>query len=696
MGANSGLLSMDEYKARKQEERERKRDRRDERQDDDLTDDERARAKVLSYCARLYDEARTAREPHETFDTAWDLYIGNVFPRSWPNWRAKITINKIRAFITFMQAIMTDNKPRMSVEPRVDGSEDAADLLRKLVDRDWDENDMQQKLSQFVLHGLIWGTAFMKITYDPYADGGRGRHLATPIVPYRIYTNRTATCIEDAEYIIHRDEVTMGWIRRNFPDRANHVYKVRGMRTVDKREGDRDYILEGDASEQQRIVSAQNVNGNITPPMYAQPYFMDDDGDSVEILEYWMRDDSLEQYERQVVRDGVALTEPVVEDGMYVLEVAGKKVEFSEIDGQPFLADTYKPKMKPVMESAWRMKYPNGRLVIVAGGKCLLRDVPAPFQVDGFPFAMWKDYDVGGFWGQGEPLALKDCAVALNRVVSQVYDILEKTGNPSYILKKGAGVNASSIKARPGQVIPMDEMDALKPLDKPVIPQQFMELFGVLRSAMGEISGVNDSVMGQLPAANTAFATMDQLQESGAAPIRLKVRNLESGIRRMGKLRVALIQQWDNGRQPIRERNESEPQLDDEGNEIVQPVKSVDVQFRSYAKADLQGQVEFGVVPISSLSTSPAGTWNRFMDLYSKHLIDRRWWHQKFRIEGWRTELPRMEKQEKEDAMAAAAAKQAGKPGPAPRSTSTNRSRNAKQQAPASHVPSRTQNAAVR
>ena len=462
-----------------------------------------------------------------------------MFPRSWPNWRAKITINKIRSFITFMQAIMTDNKPRMSVEPLVQGSEDAADLLRKLVDRDWDENDMQQKLSQFVLHGLIWGTAFMKITYDPYADGGRGRHLATPIVPYRIYTNRTATCIEDAEYIIHRDEVTMGWIRRNFPDRANHVYKVRGMRTDDKREGDRDYILEGDASEQQRIVSAQNVNGNITPPMYAQPYFMDDDGDSVEILEYWMRDDSLEKYERQVVRDGVALTEPVVEDGMYVLEVAGKKVEFSGIDGQPFLApDTYKPKMKPVMESAWRMKYPNGRLVIVAGGRSVCcATCPRRIQIDGFPFAMWKDYDVGGFWGQGEPIALKDYAVALNRVVSQVYDILEKTGNPSYILKKGAGVNAaSSIKARPARSFRWTRWTRSSRSNKPVIPQQFMELFGVLRSAMGEISGVNDSVMGQLPGPIPRFATMDQLQESGAAPIRLKVRNLESGIRAHGQV----------------------------------------------------------------------------------------------------------------------------------------------------------------
>jgi len=161
----------------------RAQEREDAEGDDDVADDfpelteeEQGKLKILRYCSALYDDARKAREPYETFDVAWDLFIGNVWPSRWPTWRAKITINKIRAFITFMQAVMTDNKPRISVDPLVPGTEDAADLLRKLVDRDWDENDMQAKISIFVLYGLVWGTGFMKIAFDPKADGGRGRH----------------------------------------------------------------------------------------------------------------------------------------------------------------------------------------------------------------------------------------------------------------------------------------------------------------------------------------------------------------------------------------------------------------------------------------------------------------------------------------------------------------------------------------
>ena len=663
----------------------------------ELTPEEQAQYEILDYCSQLYDSARKAREPFDTFDTAWDLFIGNVWLKNWPGWRGRITINKVRSFITFMQAIMTDNKPRLSVEPRIPGSEDAADLLRRLVDRYWDENDMQQKVSLFVMFGLIWGTGFLKVIYDPYADSGRGKHYAIPVVPYRIYTNKTATCVEDSEFLIHVEEQTMGWVRRNFPDKAKLVAKVRGVRVGEHKERNRDYVREGDNNETTRIISAQNLgNGNITPPLYSapNPQYTDQDSDTVEIAEFWLRDDSLEGYQRPKYVNGKPQMKPVVgADGLYEMEIIGVKTAVSEIDGAPFSVPIRPVKMQPVMEEAWRIKYPNGRLVIVAGGRVLLRDVPNPYQTSGFPFAMWKDYDTGTFWGQGEPLALKDCQLATNRIASQLYDILQKIGNPILLIKKGGGVNKDKMKNKPGLLIPVDDMDAIKPLDKPAIPREFFELFNIVAKSMAEISGVNDAVMGAMPASGSAFATVDQLQEAGAAPMRLKVRNLESGLTRAGKLIIELIQQWDNGERPVRVSS------DEVDESIVQPASEVRAQFRSYKKADLQGQVEFGVVPISSLSTSPAGTWNRFMTLYDKHLIDEIWWHRNFRINGWRTELPRMLAARKAEGERDAALKAASKakPGPAPR-TNSGREQIRRRQAGASpsQVPSAVENAAVR
>ena len=694
LDAQSGLRPYDERLRSEQLEAGRRREV-DSDNDDVLTEEEKEQLEILRFCNDQYDRARRAREPFETFDVCWDLFVGNVWPMRWPPWRAKITLNKIRAIILLITAIMTDNKPRISVEPLVPGSEDAADLLRKLVDRDWDENTMQQKLAIFCLYGLIWGTGFMEVAYDPYADGGRGKHIAQPVVPYRMFFNHTASCIEDAEYIIQVEDIPLGWVRRNFPEKANLVRKYAGVKTpTDRHEQDRDYVREGDFNETQRIISAQNVNGNIVSPQFSNPApnFMEGQDDTVEIRKHWFRDDTLEMYERQKVENGKSQWKPVIgPDGMYVLETVGQKAAVSEIDGAPFMAPVMRPKMEPVMETAWRLKYPNGRYALIVAGRVLLRDIPNPFQIDGFPYAMWKDHDVGTIWGQGEPIALKDPQIAMNRVVSQVYHILDKIGNPSFKLKKGGGVNAQSIKNKPGLIIPMDDMDALAPLEKPGPPKEFFELFTILRTSMADVSGINDAVSGASPPANVAFATIDQLQESGAAPIRLKVRNFETGITRIGKLRVQLIQQYDRGQRPIREN--IDPDIGGEG-EIVESASSVNVQFRTYRNPDLQGSVEFNVVPISSLSTSPSGVWNRWLSLYDKKLIDNVWWHEKFRLEGWKTNLPRMIAMQKQEAVAEAALKKASKvkPGPAPRKPG----QAPRKPAPPSNVPSRADNAAIR
>ena len=668
----------------------RERLRADHEEEFELSPEEEDRFKILRYCAKTYEEAQKGRKAHETFDRAWDIYTSRMWLKGRPPWRASITLNFIRQFITFMQSVMTDNKPRVSVEPMIPGSEDAADLLRKLVDRDWDDNNMQLECSRWVLYGLVFGYAFMKVYYDPFANGGRGKHCVDVIPPYKIYTNPEAKGIEDAEYIIHTEDMTMGWIRRNFPERAKACSKLRGV----KRPGDKDYypdrdlIREGD-NNAPRILSAMQIQQNIVMPQLpmSRAQYWEDQHDTVEVAEYHLRDDSLESYQRQVIENGVGKMAPVIENGEPVMEIVGTKTILNEITGMPDQVPDRKPKMAPVMETAWRLKYPNGRLVVIAGGKVVLRDIPYPYQTDGFCFAMWKDYDVGSIFGQGEPLTLESCGIAVNKIASQVFEILQKMGNPGWKIKKGAGVNINGVTNKPGLCIPMDDTkDGLVPMDKPAIPGEFFSLYELIVKGMAQISGVNDAVTGSIKADNTGYATIDQLQESGSAPLRLKVRNFESGLTRFGKLRIQLIQQYDKGDRPIRMEQEYP-----EG--VVPPTGNVLQEFRSYNPQDIQGQVDFRVIPISSLSVSPSGKWNRYLTLKDKGLIDDIWWHETFRIEGWKSQLPRLLKQKAQDAAMEAAAKKASKVGG---NKSISRSAAQSRRGPPTQLPSRGDLAATR
>jgi hypothetical protein len=367
---------------------------------------------------------------------------------------------------------------------------------------------------------------------------------------------------------------------------------------------------------------------------------------------------------------------PVMEDitdpqtGLPEVEIVAYEPQLSPLNGAPFMMPVYKKKQRPVYETKLRPKYPNGRLVIMAG-PVVLRDIPNPYQIDGFPFSTWKDWDVGTFFGQGEPLQLKDMNIGINRVVGQIYDNLNLAGNTSYLVSKESGINPRTWRNKPASLIPVDDINnAVRKLEQGSVPQQAMELVELLKGSMSEVSGINDVIMGASMPNNTAFNTIDQLQESSAATVRLRVRNLEKMLKRMGRIRIQLLQQFaeDAAKEPIREdvtkkrfaNIEAQQHTDEETGEqytsmVVPPADDVEVQFRTFMPWELQGPVEFGVVPDSSLSTSPSGMWNRYIQLWDKKLIDPIAFHEKFQIDDWQGIVHRLM------AMQSAGS---GKPGP--------------------------------
>jgi hypothetical protein len=702
---NIGATEQEEYRSRKaaayQEEA------RDDRDDDEdpLTEEELAEVKIAKYCQKLLKAGVAARGDYETFDLAWELYIGDMWPRGLARWKAKITINKIRALIHFMQAVMTDNKPRYTVNPRVPGTDETAALLQKLVDRDWDENEMQDKLSLTVLYGLIWGTGIMKVWFNPRGDGGRGKHEAASIVPYRIFTDRLAQCVEDARFLIHIEPRSLGWIYENFPNKAKAVKRVKGSRVRTDGDDDRDYIREG----QKKYNRNGGVNNPevITGPGIVTPIqttnsreagygegSSDSDLDEIEVAEFWFRDETTEPYKRMKRENGEVVFEDVIDEDTGLPElIIDKQIQIpNPIDGTLMPYNIYKAKQTAVWEEAYRPKYPNGRLCIMAG-PVVLADIPNPYETSGFPFATWKNQDVGAFFGQGEPLALKDLNIGINRIVGQIYDNLNLTGNPSFLVDKNAGIEMKTLRSRPGLVIPTDNVvSGMKALDVRQMPPQFFELAKFLSESFNEVSGIADSLRaGNMPA-NTSFATVDTLQESSSATLRQKVRNLERMIKRIGKLRIELIQQFDDGERPIRNfetQDDGSPWVpvyeegDPDGRVIgvIPPASSTRVRFQNYVNADLKGQVEFEVVPDSSLSTSPSGMWNRYMSLWDKKLIDLQSFHEKFELDNWRLIVQRLQAMQ-----AASGGGPKKKPGPAPSGGSRRAARPA---APSSQMPSR-------
>lgn len=700
---NSGLVLQSEWRA--QQERANAK-RPDDDEEDDLTQEEQDDLAITTYCRELLRKAVRARRPFETFDKVWDLFKGVMFPVGMPKWRGKIVLNKIRVIVLFLQASMTDNKPRINVQPSMPGTEKAANVVGKLVDRAWDRVKAQSAHSMAAFYGLVFGTGFVKWGRDPTLNGGRGGFFCDPVVPYRMFFNPGCTCVADAEYIIQHERKSLGWIARHFEKDYKRVKRFAGGSTdLDGMPSQRDLVQEGtpDVAGRYAIHTAANMNGN-TVRVAREGSTMDpNDRDLIDVYEFWLRDDATEDYETQKIVDGIPQVEPIKnEDGTHVMERAGgSKIVTNPVTGQPMVMPALRPKMRKVMVEKKRPRYPNGRTVLMAG-PVKLRDIPNPYEIDGFPYADWRDVDFGAVWGEGEPLALKDANIGMNRTATMTYDNLNLGGQLSWLVSKTSGISPEQIKNRPAAIFPVEDVNnAMKAVERPSVSGEFLNLYNLLDKALPGLAGLNDTILGGAPPSNVAFATVDNLTEQGAATIRLRVRNLEKMYQRSGEILAALIQQYasEDAHQndPLRREEVPETRFEsipgEEGEEdrivaIVPPATSKQVEWDFYTKAMISGRLELSITPDSSLATSPAGMFNKLMTLLDKKVVDVQYVGEKLNLDDFTEVMLRM----RAEAMLAAQAKK--KPGPKTGAAAGKEARPTA--APTRHVPTQAQNAAVR
>lgn len=699
---NKGLVLQSEWRAQQ----ERRRTEPVEDDEDELTEEEQADLEITTYCRELLRKAVRARRPFETFDKVWDLFKGVMFPPGLPKWRGKIVLNKIRVIVLFLQAAMTDNKPRINIQPAMPGTEGAANLIGKLVDREWDRTGAQAAHSMAAFYGLVFGSGFVKWGRDPTLNGGRGGFFCEPVVPYRLFFNPGCRNVRTAEYIIQHERLPLGWIARHFKKDYKKVKKFAGGTSdMEGQANTRDLVQEGspDVAGRYAVHTAMNMNGNTTRVAREGSTLDPNDRDLIDVYEFWLRDDATEEYDTQVIEDGHGKVEAIPDpDGGYMMERAGgSKIVTNPVTGQPMVMPALRPKMRKVMKKAERPRYPNGRTVLMAG-PVKLRDIPNPYECDGFPYADWRDVDFGSVWGEGEPLALKDANIGMNRTATMTYDNLNLGGQLSWLVSKTSGISPEQIKNRPAAIFPVEDVNnAMKAVERPSVSGEFLNLYNLLDKALPGLAGLNDAIMGGAPPANTAFATVDNLTEQGAATIRLRVRNFEGMFTRSGEILASMIQQFsgknESDNDPIRREEIPETRFEtvpgEEGEEptviaIVPPASAKRVEWDFYTKAMLSGRIELSVTPDSSLATSPAGMFNKLMTLLDKKVVDPQYVGEKLNLDDFQEVLLRMR------AEAALAAQAKKKPGPKPGAAATKEGRAAPP--PTSHVPTRAAMAAVR
>lgn len=102
---------------------------------------------------------------------------------------------------------------------------DMVDRVNKLLDFMWVDSRMKSKLAEVILYVFLYGTGFIKSTFDVnnVSDAGIGQIENKVLSPWYIFPDPNATNVHDASFIFEHHPVTLRWIIERYPEKAQEV-----------------------------------------------------------------------------------------------------------------------------------------------------------------------------------------------------------------------------------------------------------------------------------------------------------------------------------------------------------------------------------------------------------------------------------------------------------------------------------------
>lgn len=458
---------------------------------------------------KLLSKGKDARKPFDkNWKTYWEFYKGKQWQVKRPSYKASPNINIIRQAVQTVLPIMTDASPGFDVSPQEPSDYKFADILSKAVKIWWSRSGMQHTIVDVIFDSLVYDAGIMKVVWDEEAEEGLGDIRCFAIDSKNIYIPDDAEDFDTkCSWVIQRLFMTVGELKRKFPDKAQYITCSFG----DRKEDDTDpESYSGD------VLLVSPIDRKSPLDDMTNPEGQSNDDAQVEVLECWLDDYSMEEYMLEN------------EEG--------------------------------VKEKAYKKKYPTGKVVTIIPSKQLLLQVkPNPYKDGKKPFVRFIDTLIPRqFWGEGEVEPLIEVQKLINKNMAVLLDWMNMMTNPVWILDSESGVDPRRLTNQVGAIITKNKGSEVRREQAPAMPPQMFELYNLFRQLADSQSGVHDVTQGRKPSGVTAAEAINDLQEAAQTRIRLKERNLNTSMTQLGYLVISRMMQYYNAPRMLKITGESE------------------------------------------------------------------------------------------------------------------------------------------
>ena len=484
----------------------------------------------------------------ERMDRNLRFYNSDQWERSMPRHRAQIVDNRCFANVEAVLPIVTDNRPRAEITAKEEEDKQVVDMLADAYYSKWDDLDLQMKGEQAMKSALVLSEGYWKVYWDPTAANGYGDLRIDVVSPKNIFFDPNARdyLLKDAHYVGYHAAVRLSGLKARYPDMAMKLeakWMINNL-SPEVRDSFTSESLGG-------VTVTDDASGTGTRWVNAKGGMLDG-SEKMELTEVWVDDMTIEELTPDYIVTFDGDTKPQEHSPEIEQQMIEQGIDFDIVGAKDLTKLGYEDGTRH------RRKYPNGRIITIAGD-ILLRDKPSPYKHGRSPYVRFFRYPVpdrGYFYGEIDQII--PLQMELNKRKSQIIDIMNITANPPMLINIASGIKAAKMTNEPGLIIPtnMDVDRAAKWLQVPNIPSALFVQIDQISQDIDTVSGVHDITQGRRPTGITAAAAIETLQEAAQTRIRLAARYYEYSLKHAAELMLSIIWDYYRNNRTIRKKTE--------------------------------------------------------------------------------------------------------------------------------------------
>jgi len=551
--------------------------------------------------------------------------------------QAPLVVNRIHPAVEAAKALLTSGKPQFRVSPREDSDNKVAQVFNGLLEYMWYISDGTQALRNCIDDYYTMGMGAMMVYIDPLKDYGRGEVCVKDIDPLDIYIDPNARdrLGDDAENIIVSRLFTKEQAMQMYPQYEEAIKNAQSDLHTDRpttqRVDDKAIIFPEDTATKTDINFGENNEYIRGYERYYKVWVKRlHIKNNIDKLETVLLEEDMEEYlSRPAVKiNGQPMTDSKKAQGiinklMQQYEQASQKAEMEQEDPPPFPKIeeiTYADLVNEGLIETVSVPVQRVKMCVIMGDKYLYSRI---LPVEHYPIVLFMNIHTRTPYPVSDVRMVKDMQEYINKTRSLIIAHATTSTNTKILIPSGS-VDMQDFEqrwAQPGVAIEVDmDAGAPQPVQPTPLPNTLYQNEQIAKTDIDHALGLYELMQGNSEAAPQTYKATVALDEFGQRKIKSKLQDIETGLVRMGKLAIPLMQQLYQAEKIIK---------------LVQPNNSMsEIAVNKKLYDDKTGEVEvindisrgaFDVVVVtgSTLPTNRYAQLELYMDAYEKGIIDK-------------------------------------------------------------------------